>query len=40
MVVETIIKPYKEIFGKRDSKNLESLEKRFAWFSWALIDFK
>ena len=33
MIVDNIITPYREIFNKRDSRTLESIDKRFAWFS-------
>lgn len=40
MIVDNVINPYKEIFGKRDGKSFESIEKRFVWFSRSFSEFK
>lgn len=36
MAVNQILIPYKELFERRDSKNIESIEKRYVWFSRSL----
>lgn len=40
MAVNHILTPYKELFERRDQKNIDSIEKRFVWFSRNLQDFK
>ena len=36
MAVNQLLNPYKELFERRDSKNIESIEKRYVWFSRSL----
>lgn len=40
MAVNQILIPYKELFERRDQKNIDTIEKRFVWFSRSLQDFK
>ena len=40
MVIQNILNPYKELFSKRDTKNIESIEKRYIWFTRQYNEFK
>lgn len=40
MAINIILEPYKELYERRDTKNIISIEKRFVWFSRTLNDFK
>ena len=40
MAIESVLEPYKELYERRDNQSIESIEKRYAWFSRALGDFK
>ncbi len=40
MAENTVLGPYIELFDRRDNKSMESIEKRYVWFSRALNDFK
>lgn len=40
MAVDTILLPYRELYERRDSKNISSIEKRYIWFSRQLTEFK
>lgn len=40
MAVDSVLGPYKELYQRRDNKNIEGIEKRYVWFSRSLTDFK
>ena len=40
MAVDSILIPYRELYERWDTKNLQSIEKWYVWFSRALNDFR
>ena len=40
MAEEIVLVPYSQLSENREYKNIESVEKRYFWFTKALADFK
>lgn len=40
MAVDSVLSSYKDLFERRDNKTLDSIEKRYVWFTRQLQDFK
>ncbi len=40
MSIDCVLAPYKELYERRDNKTIESIDKRYAWFTRALSEFR
>jgi hypothetical protein len=40
MAIDCVLAPYKELYERRDNKTIDSIDKRYAWFTRAVSEFR